>query len=83
MNRSFPSPDANGGGYRLYQEREVADLEFIQKAHQLGISLNEIRELTGRQRGQINELTKAFFRGQGFGRRLYRDLQKATKALAG
>jgi DNA-binding transcriptional MerR regulator len=38
------------GGYRLYQEREIADLEFIQKAQQLGFSLNEIRELFSIQR---------------------------------
>ena len=38
------------GGYRLYHEREVADLEFIQKSQQLGFSLNEIRELFSIQR---------------------------------
>jgi DNA-binding transcriptional MerR regulator len=38
------------GGYRLYHEREVADLEFIQKAQQLEFSLNEIRELFSIQR---------------------------------
>jgi MerR family mercuric resistance operon transcriptional regulator len=38
------------GGYRLYEEREIADLEFIQKAQQLGFSLNEIRELFSIQR---------------------------------
>lgn len=38
-------PARTQGGYRLYEEREVADLEFIQKAQQLGFSLNEIREL--------------------------------------
>jgi MerR family copper efflux transcriptional regulator len=37
-------------GYRLYEEREIADLEFIQKAQQLGFSLNEIRELFSIQR---------------------------------
>ncbi len=38
------------GGYRLYEEREIADLEFIQKAQRLGFSLNEIRELFSIQR---------------------------------
>jgi DNA-binding transcriptional MerR regulator len=38
-------PVRSSGGYRLYGEREVADLEFIGKAQQLGFSLNEIREL--------------------------------------
>lgn len=33
------------GGYRIYEEREVADLELIQKAQHLGFSLCEIREL--------------------------------------
>jgi DNA-binding transcriptional MerR regulator len=39
----LPRPARTEGGYRLYHEREVADLEFIQKAQQLGFSLNEIR----------------------------------------
>ena len=43
-------PARTQGGYRLYEEREVADLEFIQKAQQLGFSLNEIRELFSIQR---------------------------------
>jgi DNA-binding transcriptional MerR regulator len=43
-------PARTQGGYRLYQEREVADLEFIQKAQRLGFSLNEIRELFSIQR---------------------------------
>lgn len=37
-------------GYRLYHDRDVADLEFIQRAQQLGFSLNEIRELFSIQR---------------------------------
>ena len=46
----LPPPPRTQGGYRLYQEREIADLEFIQKAQQLGFSLNEIRELFSIQR---------------------------------
>jgi MerR family mercuric resistance operon transcriptional regulator len=46
----LPPPSRTEGGYRLYREREVADLEFIQKAQQLGFSLNEIRELFSIQR---------------------------------
>jgi DNA-binding transcriptional MerR regulator len=46
----LPRPARTEGGYRLYREREVADLEFIQKAQQLGFSLNEIRELFSIQR---------------------------------
>src|SRR6266702_4635265 len=46
----LPRPARTEGGYRLYQDREVADLEFIQKAQQLGFSLNEIRELFSIQR---------------------------------
>jgi DNA-binding transcriptional MerR regulator len=43
-------PARSNGGYRLYQEREIADLEFIQKAQQIGFSLQEIRELFSIQR---------------------------------
>ena len=39
----------SAGGYRLYHDRHVADLEFIQRAQQLGFSLNEIRELVAIQ----------------------------------
>jgi DNA-binding transcriptional MerR regulator len=46
----LPRPARTEGGYRLYQDREVADLEFIRKAQQLGFSLNEIRELFSIQR---------------------------------
>jgi DNA-binding transcriptional MerR regulator len=46
----LPPPARTEAGYRLYREREVADLEFIQKAQQLGFSLNEIRELFTIQR---------------------------------
>jgi DNA-binding transcriptional MerR regulator len=46
----LPRPARTQGGYRLYQEQEVADLEFIQRAQHLGFSLNEIRELFSIQR---------------------------------
>jgi MerR family transcriptional regulator, mercuric resistance operon regulatory protein len=46
----LPRPARTQGGYRLYEAGEIADLEFIQKAQQLGFSLNEIRELFSIQR---------------------------------
>ncbi len=46
----LPRPERTEGGYRLYHQREVADLEFIQKAQRLGFSLSEIRELFSIQR---------------------------------
>ena len=46
----LPRPARTEGGYRLYRQRELADLAFIQKAQQLGFSLNEIRELFSIQR---------------------------------
>src|SRR5438105_11079889 len=46
----LPRPARTEGGYRLYHQREIADLEFIQRAQQLGFSLNEIRELFSIQR---------------------------------
>ena len=45
-----PRPARTQGGYRLYRQPEIADLEFIQKAQQLGFSLKEIRELFSIQR---------------------------------
>jgi DNA-binding transcriptional MerR regulator len=43
-------PTRTRGGYRLYEQTQIADLEFIQRAQQLGFSLNEIRELFSIQR---------------------------------
>ena len=45
-----PKPARTRGGYRLYRDSQIADLEFIQKAQLLGFSLNEIRELFSIQR---------------------------------
>ncbi len=46
----LPHPARSAGGYRLYRQHEVAELEFIQQAQQLGFSLHEIRELLSIQR---------------------------------
>lgn len=46
----LPRPPRTASGYRLYRDREVADLEFIRKAQHLGFSLHEIRELFSIQR---------------------------------
>jgi DNA-binding transcriptional MerR regulator len=46
----LPHPARTRGGYRLYSAPEVANLEFIQRAQQLGFSLCEIRELFAIQR---------------------------------
>lgn len=35
----------SNGGFRLYSESDVADLDFIRSAQQLGFSLQEIRDL--------------------------------------
>src|SRR6266478_3599238 len=45
-----PRPARTQGGYRLYRQPEIADLQFIQKAQQLGFSLKEIQELFSIQR---------------------------------
>jgi len=34
------------GGYRVFSENEIEDLQFIGKAQELGFSLSEIKELT-------------------------------------
>lgn len=46
----LPRPARSQGGYRLYQEQEIAELEFIQRAQRLGFSLQEIHELVLIQR---------------------------------
>src|SRR6266481_4363245 len=46
----LPRPARTEGGYRLYHQREIADLAFIQRAQRLGFSLGEIRQLFSIQR---------------------------------
>src|SRR6266852_1066586 len=46
----LPQPARTSAGYRVYHQRELTDLEFIQKAQKLGFSLKEIRELFSIQR---------------------------------
>lgn len=46
----LPRPSRTAGGFRIYHEQQVADLEFIQNAQRLGFSLDEIRELFSIQR---------------------------------
>jgi len=48
--RLLSRPARTKGGYRVYQQRELADLAFIQKAQQLGFSLKEIHDLFSIQR---------------------------------
>ncbi len=38
-------PQRSEGGYRLYRQAEIDQLQFIRKAQELGFSLQEIREL--------------------------------------
>jgi DNA-binding transcriptional MerR regulator len=37
----------SSGGFRLFSKSDVADLEFIRSAQELGFSLQEIRDLIG------------------------------------
>ena len=46
----LPRPARTKGGYRVYQQRELADLEFIRRAQELGFALKEIHELFSIQR---------------------------------
>jgi DNA-binding transcriptional MerR regulator len=43
--RLLPRAARSGGGFRLFSESDVADLEFIRNAQELGFSLQEIRDL--------------------------------------
>lgn len=46
-------PARTEGGFRLFRREDAADLRFIQKAQELGFSLQEIRELLVLQRGDV------------------------------
>jgi DNA-binding transcriptional MerR regulator len=43
--RLLRSPARSEGGYRLFREEDVETLLFIERAHEMGFSLDEIREL--------------------------------------
>ncbi len=43
--RLLPEPDRTESGYRLYGQRDVERLEFIEKAKHLGFSLEDIRDI--------------------------------------
>ena len=50
--RGLVEPAARSeGGYRLYNEEEVAKLEFVKRAKLLGLTLEEIVELVGMAEG--------------------------------
>jgi len=41
----LPAPARSEGNYRLYGERDVATLRFVQRARRLGFSLKEVGDL--------------------------------------
>jgi Hg(II)-responsive transcriptional regulator len=41
----LPAPSRNGSGYRIYQEDDLARLEFIRRSQELGFSLHDIKQL--------------------------------------
>ena len=41
----LPEPDRTESGYRLYGQKDVERLEFIEKAKHLGFSLEDIRDI--------------------------------------
>ena len=41
----LPEPERSASGYRLYTDDAVARLRFIQRAKQLGFTLDEVRRL--------------------------------------
>ena len=43
--RLLPEPDRTESGYRLYGQKDVERLEFIEKAKHLGFSLEDIRDI--------------------------------------
>ncbi|HEY2467262.1 MAG TPA: heavy metal-responsive transcriptional regulator [Terracidiphilus sp.] len=43
--RLLPRAARSNGGFRLFSQSDVADLEFIRNAQELGFSLQEIRDL--------------------------------------
>ena len=45
------SPSRSGGGFRLFQEKDIENLQLIRSGQSLGFSLNEIRDLLSVRNG--------------------------------
>lgn len=80
----LPEPRRSGAGYRLYGQDDLARLQFIRRAQELGFSLQDIQqllELTGSIRTPRREVRK--FAGERLAsiRRKIRDLQAMERAL--
>ena len=43
--RILPAPARTSGGYRLYSESDVVNVNFIRQSQELGFTLAEIRQL--------------------------------------
>ena len=41
----LPAPTRNGSGYRIYNEDDLARLDFIRRSQELGFSLQDIKQL--------------------------------------
>jgi DNA-binding transcriptional MerR regulator len=49
-----PAPRTEGG-FRLFNDQDINQIQFIRRAQELGFSLNEIRELLALRGGQIED----------------------------
>lgn len=54
----LPPSGRSPAGYRLYNEADLHRLEFIRQAKSLGLSLDQIRELTVSARNQTCSMTR-------------------------
>jgi DNA-binding transcriptional MerR regulator len=41
----LPAPSRNKGNYRVYNEQQVRQLQFIRRCRDLGFTINQVREL--------------------------------------
>ncbi|WP_338666211.1 MerR family transcriptional regulator (plasmid) [Pararoseomonas sp. SCSIO 73927] len=88
----LPPPDRSGGGHRLYGPKHLARLEFVRRARELGIPLDEVRALLAladhsiRNRAEVHAVASA--RLADVERRLHRlaefrdELQRAVETCA-
>ena len=81
--RILPAPARSPGGYRLYSESDVVNVNFIRQSQELGFTLTEIRQLLQLHRSAANstQTEKRTSRADEFSRFAMLKIEQVDKKL--